>query len=1089
MPKLTVLLAICSMFVIPLNAQPLDPAKELSQYNIDHWDDEHSPSNILEIIQTKDGYLWMVTLKGLARFDGVKLTHYDKFSNPELEVNGFKTAFEDSHQRLWLGSIGGGAFIKSGNRFQQILLPFGPGSNNIERITETQDQTIWLCTLKGLVSYRDSVFTLYTPANTAESADFPVYDFIQDGKKNRWVATAQGLMLLSDRKLIPVQNAGFGKIGEIIDMHLSSDQKLWLASYSRGVYTYREGKLQRIAGLDPEKRPMKISEDRNKNIWIGSENGVARYTNGRISRLSTATGLSHNNVTAVCEDHEGSIWLGTYYGGVNRLRDGTFTNYTTYHGLPHNTIHAIFQGKDSTIWFGAETDIAYKKHSVITKLSDRYPELRSVRVRDVLEDAKGNLWIASYEGLFLVKGNTIKKFNVVNGLSSDQTRIVFEDSKGTIWVGTRQGLNKLNGDRWVGYSSKEGLLNDFVMSISERHNGDLLVGTTGGIFVMSGSKFQPLTVGKKTLGITTFVFSDVDPERLWIATSNGLMLVSDNSIHEFNRDARLGRNIYQILEDNTGALWLSSDAGIVRALKADLLNSTRSDTTIVNARLFDKSSGLRTNEITPTGRGIMAADGKLWFPTLEGVSCVDPTNIVVNTTPPPINIEKVLIGGKEYDWTQPINAPPGSRNIEIHYTGLSFMIPKKVNFKYKLEGFDKDWHDAGERRVAYYSALPPGSYTFSIEASNNDGVWNTAENVFVLRVERAFWQTAPFYIFASLTAILLIIGIIHLRTRNVKRLNVRLEEKIHERTQEVIQQKEEIESQRDYIETKNHELEKARALIEQQYEKLREINENLEAKVEDRTSELKLAYEELMAVNKELDDFVYKSAHDIKGPLARLQGLCNLALMEAGKLPTREYLLKLQRESQLANRVIEKLAHTYEVKHHTLFLADVPLVSLVNEVIKMIRMAYPEETVHTTFDVRIAPHVTLRTDKRLISEALFNLLENATIFRAEINPTVIIEADPKDGGAELLITDNGIGMDARVRGEIFKMFVKGSERSQGLGLGLYIAKMAVELLGGAIALVSAEPGETRFRIELPSGDVFASNKVRLQKTALRYSLD
>jgi ligand-binding sensor domain-containing protein/signal transduction histidine kinase len=1068
MPKLIVCFAaLVILLSISANGQPLDPSKDLTQYNLDHWQDDQSPSSILQIIQTSDGYLWMATLKGLVRFDGVKLTTFDKFTNPELKVNGFKSIFQDSKKDLWMGSIGGGLFRKEGNVFKQFVIPFGPSSNNIERITEDSKHNLWVCTLRGLIRYSDSTFTLMDLQGKNASGDLPVYDVVEDKTGVIWVATAQGLMKLSNSQLQPLENAK--GVSEIMDLYLATDDKLWIASYSNGIYTYTDSTFQKVKALDVFKHPMAIYQDTHGNIWIGSEMGVARFRNGLISRLEYGKGLSHNHVTTVLEDHEGSIWLGTYYGGINRLRDGTFTNYTSFHGLPHNTVHCIFQRADKSIWIGTETDVAYKAPED-ERFSRIYPELKDARVRDIFEDSKRNLWIATYDGLYAIDSkNRLTFYNSANGISSSQTRLVFEDREGAIWLGTRQGLNRFRNGKWEAYSEREGLLNDFIMSITQRRNGELIIGTTGGLFVRRDDKFEALKVNNEAIGLTTFHTYEDEANNLWAATTNGLLLINARGIFRFTSDRLLAGNIYQIIEDHLGAFWMTSDLGIIRVMKKNLLDNASADSTQIHTRLFDKSSGLRTNETTPAGHGFLTTDQKIWFPTLEGVAVVDPANIIVNTTPPPISIEELRISGREFPIAETVSVPPNSRNIEIHYTGLSFMIPKKVKFKYRLNGYDKEWHDAGERRTAYYTAVPPGDYTFSIKASNNDGVWNTIDTALTLHVERAFWQTLPFYFFTVVTCALIVFGIIHLRTRNVKRLNVMLEDKILQRTQEVISQKEEIESQRDYIESKNHELEHARRLIERQYEKLREVNENLETKVEDRTKELRKAYEDLITVNKELDDFVYKSAHDIKGPLARLQGLCNLALMEADKIPSREYLVKLQQESLLANRVIEKLAHTYEVKHHKLNVVNVNIYEVVSETIRQLKAVYHEEMKGMHFVIDGLQNLNADTDRRLLVEILYNLLENTIMFRAENASNVRITGEVVDGKIKFTIIDNGIGMDGTVQEKIFDMFVKGTEKSQGLGLGLYIVKNALSILKGSIVLVKTRFGETEFQFELPDG--------------------
>jgi signal transduction histidine kinase len=801
---------------------------------------------------------------------------------------------------------------------------------------------------------------------------------------------------------------------------------------------------------------------------VGSEFGVVRYHDEQASYIEAAKGLSSNNVTALCEDHEGSLWLGTYYSGLNRLREGAFTNYTVLNGLTHNTIHSIYQSRSGDIFLGAESDIASYRDQHFSKLSNQFPELATVRIRDIGEDGEGTLWIASYDGVFAIRGKKIRKYTKQDGLSNSQARVVFIDDKKQLWIGTREGINLWQNGKWKIYSVKQGLQNDFVMSILQLHDGTLIAGTTDGIFKLKDDVFEPLVTDKGKFSNTIFRMYEDKEKYLWIGTTYGLACVKDNRLYNFsNTNKLLSGNIYQALEDSLGALWLTSSIGVVRIARVELVHRMRSDTVKIHPRLFDKSSGLRTNELTPTSKALVAKDGRVWFPTLEGVAVIDPLNILINKTPPPLIIEKLMVGGREYDTFNHWSIPSGSRNIEIHYTGLSFMIPKKVNFKYKLDGYDKEWNNVNDRRIAYYTSLPPGDYSFSLAACNNDGVWNVKQGALTFHVEKALWQTVPFYIMIVLVTGLLIFGFIDYRTRRVKQLNRELEEKIKERTSEVMLQKEEIESQRDDIELKRRELEKARNVIAEQYEKLQEVNENLEDKVEERTKELSNANDNLQLAVTELDDFVYKSAHDIKGPLARLEGLCNLALIEQGTPASREHLLLLQRESVLANRVIEKLSHAHATKNHVVKAGKVKLKNLFAVVLNQLQEIHPLEMERMTFNLEVDESHDLISDADLLKEVFFNLLENTVVFKSETDSKVWVRSQENGNDVSISIIDNGIGIHEKVKSQIFKMFVKGSERSQGLGLGLYIVKNGMKILKGSVALKNSREGETEFVVTLP----------------------
>jgi ligand-binding sensor domain-containing protein/signal transduction histidine kinase len=1032
-------------------AQPLNPAKDLSQYNLDHWADDQIPSGILQIIQTRDGYLWMATLSGLVRFDGVKTKLFNKFNTPVLGTNAFKSIYEDRHKNFWAGSNGSGLLLMQKKSFKKFTVPFGTSSNNIEHIIADSKDNLWLCTVKGLVLFKDSVFTLISPPGLPKETEYTAFDAAEDKNGNLWVATSIGVFQYSNGELKEHAWSGTPLSGRITAIQVDANQDIWIGSYGNGVYRVTNNVIEKVKELISIARPVVIMEDRNHAIWIGSENGIVRYNQDGVSYLDANSGLSNGHVTSFCEDHEGSVWMGTYYGGLNRLRDGAFTNFTETNGLPHSTIHCIFQAKDSTVWIGTESNVAQFKNGVFTKLS--LPQLMNARVRDIRSDSENNLWIATYEGLFGYKNKKLKKYTVTDGLANEQVRVIFEDNQKTLWIGTRNGLNTFNDGKWKTYSEKDGLLSGIIMSIIQLRDGTIVVGTNGGLYQLNNNRFEPLQPENGKISTTTFRMYEDEEGYLWIGTANGLVCIKNKTLYSFASDNQLlAGAIYQVLEDQDGMLWLTSNVGIIRIPKKDLIEHTRSSTAILNPQLFDKSSGLRTSEVTATSNAMIALDKKIWFPTIEGISVIDPANILMNKVPPPIVIESVLVSGKELDATGKIIIEPGSRNIEIHYSALSYMIPKKVQYKYKLEGYDNEWHEVGDRRTAFYTSLPPGEYSFTLAASNNDSVWKTEENVLDFHVEKAFWQTWLFYVLVAFAMAVLIIGVDNYRIRRIRKLNLTLDQRILERTREVMLQKEEIESQRDYIESKNIELETARNVIAEQYEKVQE-------KVNARTLELQKA-------NEELDYFVYKSSHDIKGPLARLQGLCNLAIMEAKESSSKEYLVILQKESILANRVIQKLSHAHQIKNMDVEIGQVNLNELLFEIINQLN-ALNSDAAPVKFIIDVDKNITLNSDTRLLKELFLNLLENSIVFKSEKDQFVKIHATVHNDRIVISIVDNGVGIDVAAQTQIFKMFYKGSEKSVGLGLGLYITKKAIEKLHGSVELKNTGSGETEFEVMLP----------------------
>ena len=1059
------LLAIFCTIVVGANAQVLDPTKDLTQYNIDHWSDDDFPSSgVQQVLQTGDGYLWLATFHGLFRFDGVTFKKYDKYTTPELTDIGYRSLYEDRDNRLWVGGVGGGLYMLQDDHFSHIEVPYGSSSNNIRKIFQDSKQRLWLGTLRGLVLLEDSVFALVVPPGISTDVDVFIQDIEEDADGNIWVAAGNSIYKYIDDSLqvyAPHEDSGLGEIRDI----LAADDKLWIISYDKGVYVIVDDKIEKFAPLENVTQPLTLYEDRSGSIWVSTEVGVVRYNQYGTSALDASSGLSDSHVNSIVQDHEGSIWLGTYYGGLNRIRDGVFINYTVLNGLSDNTVHCVTQTANGAVWVGSEQGINIFNDDNHHFYQPDIPLLAEARVRHIFEDSQGYLWVATYSGLFRVRHGQVTEITMQSGLSNNQVRVVMEDKSGLIWVGTRNGLNRFDGKQWKQYTREDGMISDFIMSLEETDNGNILIGTVGGLQILAGDTIKPYNQDNEYLTRTIFYTLIDEAGILWICTSAGLLGVDGDIVYSYSQDHELlGTNIYQVLIDRKGQVWLTTDSGIVQISRQELMKKLAGDAVELEPVLFDKSNGLRTNNITPVSKAFKTAGDNIWFCTLAGVAIIDPDSLSINEIPPPIVVNKVVIAGEEKG-KGTIDVRPGSRNIEIHYAGLSYMIPKKVNFKYMLEGYDEDWQDVGERRTAYYSTLPPGEYRFKVAACNNDGVWNIKETDILLRVKKAFWQTSIFYVLAIIFSGLVIAGVMNLRSRRIREVNRQLEEKIMDRTKEVLLQKEEIEAQRDDIESKNHELERARDLIAKQYNNLQEVNENLEEKVNLRTKELQEAYSDLIHVNQELDDFVYKSAHDIKGPVARLRGLCNLALMEVNEPIALAYIQKLQQESTAANAILEKLSRAHEFKTLKPYFEPVLLYTAIYDVIK--RLKLNEEVNDVQFDISVDANLVIATDSKLFGELLYNLLENAVIFRTPNKPMVKISCHRTEGEIVLTIEDNGLRIEKKIQPDIFKIFIKGSERSKGLGLGLYIARQAAESLGGNLRLEKSDSQGNVFTLNMP----------------------
>jgi signal transduction histidine kinase len=411
--------------------------------------------------------------------------------------------------------------------------------------------------------------------------------------------------------------------------------------------------------------------------------------NGKLTAYTTRAGLSSNVVLSLAGDSSGNLWVGTP-DGLNRFSKGKFTTYTSADGLAGND------------------------------------------VRSLSLDRRGNLWIGTRGGLTRMKNGLFKTFTEVDGLPNDLITTLYEDSKGNLWIGTFGGLGRLTNDEFTTFTTSDGLSTDAVISIHEDSDGTLWVGTNGG-------GLNRLKDGK----FTTY------------ATTNGL----------------LDDVVYRILEDGRNNLWLSCRKGIFHITKKELDEFAKGMLASIAPVAYGPADGMMTQECSGGGdpAGWRGSDGKLWFPTIKGVAMIDPERLKTNSHAPPVVIEQIRIDDQSFAPSERFELPAGTTRFDLDFTAPSFVAPEKVRFKYKLEGFDKDWIDSGTRRVAYYTNLRPGTYTFRVIASNNDGVWNQSGATVSLYLKPFFYQTYWFYALCLLVLVLLAWLLFRLRVRGMQR--------------------------------------------------------------------------------------------------------------------------------------------------------------------------------------------------------------------------------------------------------------------------------------------------------------------------------
>jgi signal transduction histidine kinase/streptogramin lyase len=458
-----------------------------------------------------------------------------------------------------------------------------------------------------------------------------------------------------------------------------------------------------------------LLEDRERNLWLGAEGqGLYQLRRQFIRTYSVEDGLSHRNVYQVAKDAEGSIWIGAWDGSLSRFRNGCFATFGAADGLPGTAITALFPDRDGTLWVGCNEELrVFDGYRFRKPAAPQVPARATVNA--VFRARDGALWMGLSRGLLRYSGGESKLFTVADGLAANDVRVIVESAGGGLWMGGYGGLARFEDGRFRPCAACAGLGGENIRALYEDADGTLWIGTyDGGLGRLKSGKLTRYTV----------------------------------------RSGLFSNGAFQILEDSRGNLWMSSNRGIYRAAKRELTDFAEGRRDAVTTAGYARVDGMKNVECNGgyAPAGTVAPDGSLWFPTQDGVAVIDPEKAPRNLTPPPVLIESVLLDRHPVPFDRPVRVPPGAQSIEIQYTALSFIKPELVRFRYRLAELDSAWNEAGRRRTAFYSHVPPGHYVFEVTALSSDGVWNTAGRRLEISVAAPFYRTWQFEALLTLCA-------------------------------------------------------------------------------------------------------------------------------------------------------------------------------------------------------------------------------------------------------------------------------------------------------------------------------------------------
>ncbi|MCP4662100.1 MAG: GHKL domain-containing protein [bacterium] len=977
----------------------------LDQLTIVHWTTEDGlPSNALtNVVQTRDGYIWIASFSGLIRFDGVSFTTFDENSQPALPAGGIYELVEDADGTLWIGTQGGGVLTYRDGRFRVFHGEYGQRST-VHSLLIGERGELWVgVTDFGVYQHRDGKLIHLEHSSLTDST---VRDILRDREGALWFAAeGRGLVRFHEGSFRAYSTrSGLASVA-VTSLYESPGGELYVGSWG-GLNKLADGEITSVAELAGTE-VYRVYGDDVGNLWLVTDQGLYRRNagSGRFERLVEYRGQELRGVAALTFDHEGSLWLATTTNGLFQLKKGKFRNYSPEQGLSSSRINVVRELGPGEYWAGTDngTINVIREGGEVSTLE--LASLRSsVRVRDIHRDRHGDLWITSYAGLLHLSGSGEVLYSTHNGLPTNQLRELFEDRRGKLWIGTQNSglVGMPEPGRFETFDKSSGLISNFVFSVDEDLEGRLVIGTRGALTLLDAAgRFTHYTAEQGLPGNIVFSTSTDPDGSLWISTNGGLARLVDGEIRTVTARDGLGvRTVFDFAEDDRGFVWLSSSQGVLRIAKAQLVDFLEGRAQRLEATLLDEHDGMISRGCTGASHFLEASDGKLWFPTLGGIAVVDPMNLEVNEIAPRVAINRFQVDGEPVLAHQDLDFDPGKKRFAFELAALSFLAPEKVRIRYRLEDFDDDWIDAGAERSAHYTNLPSGEYALRVIAANNDGVWNHEGATLHFRLRPFYYQRPGFY------AVLVVLVALAVRALHRRRLGS--------------------------VRKRNLELERIVAELERsQSERLRLIRQ-------------------LESAAAEMERFVFTVSHDLKSPLVSIKGFLGYLRsdMAAGEFERAELDAKqIDTAADKMRHLVGELLDLSRVKREVNAPTEAAISELAGEAAELVSGPISERGV----ELLIEPDMpVVLVDRERLVRVFQNLIENAVKFLGDERAPLIEVGCRRDASTPIFfVRDNGRGIESGDLEKVFEMFER-LHGGEGTGLGLAIVERIIEAHSGRI---------------------------------------
>ena len=1041
--------------------QSLDPQKSMTQYVHRYWGEEEGlpQSSINAIAQTDDGYLWLGTQEGLVRFDGIYFKLFDKSNVDVISSSDIRVLTTDNDGALWIGTRDGGILRYEAGAFFSITAFESLKSARITaiEIDEAEDILYVGTAEKGVWTYHNN-----RVHHLDEISVSTVSSLELDANGALWVGTrTDGLLQYQDKavRAYPYPNSE-----EPLDItaltYDASRDVLWVGTRDHGLYTAGEEFLLPVAASYqlPSSNILSLYVDGNQTLWVGTNlSGLVRVLapassawDGteaivEISSFMSSEGLSNDVVKTLFTDREGNLLIGTDGGGLNMLRESKFTTYTIAEGLIDDFVFSVHGDVTGAMWFSTEKGVSRLDETGFTTYT-RDDGLATEFVTSISSTADSSVWFGTYGGgLSRYKDGVFTSYTLENGLPDESIFALYTDSRDVLWIGTGGGIAQYADDRFKILTEEEGLTSNLVTTMIEGKSGGVWVGTynAGLNWVKAGQVFPFSSEHGLSNDAVLSLYRDSD-DVLWVGTyGGGLNRVEDGEVTVFTmKEGLFNDNIVHIVEDDEGDLWMSCNRGLFRVSKQELNAFSRGEIDRITSIVFDKSDGLKSQEfnggIQPAGW--KSRDGQLWFPTSKGVASIHPDQIVFNENPPPVYIEEILIDGKSLSAGKDNRLDPGLKKIQFQYVGLSMVAPEKTTYRFRLEGVDDEWVEAGTRRTAYYTNLDHGAYTFQVIAENGDGIASEQAAIYTFYVRPFFYETLWFYIISGSLLALCVFGAYKYRVSIMR-------------------------------------------------ERERELNRL----VEDRTRTLEKRTAELLGALEQNKEIMGITSHDLKNPLGGIIGLADMLLEDLGMIdgvPEIEEGIEnvelMKGEAERMLRIIKDLLDKHREEEQSIVKkTPVNVMDLVEDVLRWNSQKAKDKNITITFSYSDAQIVYADADALL--RVIDNLVSNAVKYSPPGRKVWVVLSEIYD---EVLfqVLDEGPGLTeedlTKVFGKMQRLSAKPTAGEHSTGLGLYIVKQLIEEHGGEVGVNSVYGEGATFWFKLPVHKEEGAEKVAASLGAL-----